>query len=324
MICIATDPGTGGTFLTWSLHYLAGHDQYFLQEKSFWANLVSNPLNNNNSHKFIPNQPNRKYQCSVDQFRQFVKELEATPTDTFHTLYFHQFDIKETTEAALEHINKHSNKTIVVDSSDHKLYHCGFRKRVGIPVAPGKIIVDNKSIQDYVINKYFADSVKVWKDLQLTNVWDVREFLSLNFRPFLVDSIYKNKLFDKNNNHYHIKAVDLWTMFDFTLESLFDYLEINPDKQRLISWQEIYFCWRKVHQQRLLFATYFDNIIDAILNNYNINLLRFDLDIEQEAAIQHVLIYKHNLNLKTWQLNKFIDTKQLHNLLEPNIHPLSS
>ena len=50
------------------------------------------------------------------------------------------------------------------------------------------------------------------------------------------------------------------------------------------------------------------------------DLERFNLDIFQEAAIQRELLYKHNLNLKIWQLEKFKNTKQLHNLLEPNIH----
>ena len=52
------------------------------------------------------------------------------------------------------------------------------------------------------------------------------------------------------------------------------------------------------------------------------DLTRLKLDIIQEAFIQHELIYKHNLNLKTWQLEKFTNTQQLHNLLETNTHPL--
>ena len=36
-----------------------------------------------------------------------------------------------------------------------------------------------------------------------------------------------------------------------------------------------------------------------------------------------MLIYKYGLNLKTWQLEKFPNnTKQLHELLEENIHPI--
>ena len=53
------------------------------------------------------------------------------------------------------------------------------------------------------------------------------------------------------------------------------------------------------------------------------DLESFELDIMQEAAIQRELIYKYNLNFKTWQLEKFQSTRQLHALLEPNIHSLN-
>ena len=42
----------------------------------------------------------------------------------------------------------------------------------------------------------------------------------------------------------------------------------------------------------------------------------------EQAFTQHKLICKHNLNLKTQQLETFTNTQQLHNLLEPNIHTL--
>ena len=46
------------------------------------------------------------------------------------------------------------------------------------------------------------------------------------------------------------------------------------------------------------------------------------MDLWQEAIVQHILIYKYNLNLKNWQLKKFPDnTQDLHKLLETNIHP---
>jgi len=322
MFFVVTDPGVGGTFLTWTLHYLAGHKEYFLREKNCWTAIPSNPLTKINAHKFIPNQPNRQHECSAEQFQQVVKNLEDTPTNTFHTLYFHQFANKHTTEAALEYINTQLNKAIVVDSSDHTLYHCSVRRRAGILIGPGKSIIDHKSIQDYYINQYFADSKIVWDNLQLTDVWDLREFLALNFKPFLVDHIR-----DSVNMHsdcFIIKGADLWTSFEFTVNDLFDWIKHSIDTDRYKNWKQVYFEWKKHHYQKFMFSSYFNTIIDSILNNYSLDLLRFDLDIEQEAAIQHALIYNHNLNLKTWQLEKFVNTKQLHNLLEPNLHPLSS
>ena len=87
-------------------------------------------------------------------------------------------------------------------------------------------------------------------------------------------------------------------------------------------WLLIYNQWKNVHKQKLMFVWYFDTIINNILQGIDFDLIRFNLDITQEATIQHFLIYKHNLNFKTWQLIKFTNTRQLHELLEPNIHPL--
>lgn len=320
MINVFADAGSGGTFLTWTLHYLAGHHQYYLEQNKQWIPLTANPLNNNkNAHGFIPNQPNRIFNCNTHAFHCFVKNLESIRTDNFHTLYFHPFRDNNTTQAALEYINTSDKKLLIVDTSDTALYHCSYRKRSQTFTDSGKILCSDKDIHDYFINKYLSESKEIWDSLRLTQVWDVREFLALNARPLSVEHVYK--AVDKTRDHFVIKGLELWTSIE--INSLFEYCNIVTNKQRLETWKEIYSNWKTRHQQRFMFSTYFNTIIDSILHNYSLDLLRFDLDIEQEAAIQHVLIYNHNLNLKTWQLEKFVNTKQLHNLLEPNIHPLS-
>ena len=116
--------------------------------------------------------------------------------------------------------------------------------------------------------------------------------------------------------------MDLWTQFDLTVIKLFKYLELGIDLSRWDHWLEVYTKWKKIHYQRIRFVMYFDTIIQYILQGKSMDLESFDLDIVQESAIQHILIYNHNLNLKTWQLTKFLNTQQLHALLETNTHPL--
>lgn len=322
MINILTDVAVGGTFLSWSLHYLAGHSEYFNILLKNNCTLTENPLTNQNSHNFQPNQPNRVTLCTVAQFQKFVTELENTPTQSFHTLYFHLFASNETSQAALDYINTSTNPLIVVDSSDHTLYHCCYQKRSTTITDQGIGITDDQDVQNYKIKKYFGDSKKVWDDLGLASVWDRREFLALNYRPFDVDHVYK--YVDRTKDHFVITGHEMWTMFDAIVDPLFDHINVDIDYTRLEKWKQIYTKWQKIHVQRLEFSIHFEAIIESILKNYSMNLLRFNLDIEQEAAIQHALIYRHNLNLKTWQLEKFENTKQLHSLLEPNIHPSSS
>ena len=320
MIHVLTDPATGGTFLSWTLHYLAGHTEYFLLSSNQHTSLTSNPINSINAHKFRPNQANINF--NKQQFIEFAEKLHNQPTKGFHVLYFHQFENKETTYKAVDYTNKNATKLFVVDTSNINLYHCSSRKRSWVRNSDGTFITNNAEIQERFINLFFKDSKEVWNSLGLTNIWDLREFIALNFRPFNRDHIYD--YVDKTRDHYVLNGNELWTSLNFGIKNLFDYIDINIDQRRLENWQNVYSRWKQLHYQRFMFAMYFDSIIEGVLNNYNIDLVKFDLDIEQEAAIQHVLIYKHNLNLKTWQLEKFVNTKQLYNLLEPNIHSLSS
>ena len=91
------------------------------------------------------------------------------------------------------------------------------------------------------------------------------------------------------------------------------------DPQRFNQWLPIYQQWASRQLKILDFCHEVSHIIDSIVNNWDYQL--GDLSFEQEVVIQHYLIYKHNLNLKTWQLEKFpSNTKDLHKLLETNTH----
>jgi hypothetical protein len=117
--------------------------------------------------------------------------------------------------------------------------------------------------------------------------------------------------------------MELWNTFDLTVDRLFEYLDVKINLENFKRWIDVYNQWKKLHKDRLFFSWYFDIIIQYIIDGYNFDLRRFNLDLYQEAAIQHALIYKHGLNLKTWQLEKFTSTQQLHALLEPSTHSLT-
>jgi len=176
-------------------------------------------------------------------------------------------------------------------------------------------------IYDDFVEYFFKESKLAWQQENLNNIWDQREFIALNFNFFKHDTILN--YIDNSIPRYHLNPMDLWTSFDQTVKDLFDYLELLIDSSRYQPWLVIYNQWKIIHHNRIMFTWYFNTIIDCILNNVDLDLKRFELDIVQQAAIQHFLIYNHNLNFKTWQLSEFTNAKQLHNLLEPNIHDLS-
>ena len=54
IIGIVADGDGGGTFLSWTIHYLSGQDHYYYCKQNQWINLTNDPLTNTNSHNFLP------------------------------------------------------------------------------------------------------------------------------------------------------------------------------------------------------------------------------------------------------------------------------
>lgn len=317
MIAVLTDPGVGGTFLTWTLYYLSGQNQYYSTKQKKQTEVISDPILKINAHGFKPNQAG-----DLPKFKDLFQDL-SNRNSNLDVLYFHNFSDCDrtstgTTAIAIDAVSKQSKKTICLTiSKKNSLYQCYYNPR-----APLKQTFSSQQEQhNHFIQTYFNDSKQKWQSLNLNNIWDDREFLALNYNPF--DAIKITDVHNFNFDHYFLAAEDLWNMFDHSVIQLFDYLEIQIDHTRWENWVSVYTRWKKIHYQQLRFDWYFETIIDYILSGKNMDLTDFNLDILQESAIQHTLIYKHNLNLKTWQLEKFQSTQQLHLLLEPNQHQIN-
>lgn len=313
MIAVITDPAIGGTFLTWTIYYLSNRTQYFSVRNQCTIDLPDNPLTGKNAHNFIVNQPN-----NIQEFNDFLPRL----INKDECLYLHQ--LRDHTQEAITELVKHTTKNIIVAlTRDQLLYLRTYIPRTNAQPAwtSDKLISDPDEIYKDFVNYFFKESSNHWQESDLNKVWDKREFIALNFDPY--DHISIKEYVNSDTSFYYINPMDLWTNFDNSVLQLFDYLKIDLDHNRYQKWLLIYKQWQNTHKSRLMFVWYFNIIIENILIGNDFDLNRFNLDLVQEATIQHELIYKHNLNFKTWQLDKFCNTKQLHDLLEPNIHDLS-
>lgn len=325
-IAIVTDAAVGGTFVAWSLQWLSGQENYFSTKHSAYVDVIPNPVGNQNSHRFLAN-----HATTIESIERYLKML---PNNTVEHLYFHQLKnqgryshdkVIANTKAGIDLAVKECDRIIVVKKSpQYQLYHCSLESRSNIHVrlsdGSAYYSTDQNQVLDEYINFFFKDSLDTWQSLNLNEVWDKREFLALNLRPF--DWTYIDQCHDMNFDYYDLSADTCWLALDRCIRNILEYCDIKIDESRFDHWQSVYAQWQTLHQDRIRFCKSFDSIVDAILNGSSIDLAEFNLDLVREAAIQHQLIYKYNLNLKTWQLTKFINTKQLHNLLEPNIHPL--
>ena len=186
----------------------------------------------------------------------------------------------------------------------------------------GKMPFENRTaesieeITDSVDRLFFNDSIDTWNSLGLDTLWDKRERIALKQKLFDYDPIKVELDFD----HYWVDVQNLWYNGEREIPKILAWLglTLNPDKFK--EWKPIYQKWQEIILDTLQFQYNHKHIVDSIVNNWSYAI---DLTFEQEAFIQHCLIYQHNLNLKTWQLEKFPNnTQDLHKLLETNIHPL--
>ena len=183
------------------------------------------------------------------------------------------------------------------------------------------VSIDEQAEIEYRKQIFHKKSINQWKNLGLENIWDIRERQALDSRPLdLSASEWKNHC-DFSKPHFRANVCDLWHRGVKMFHQIMAYLDIPIDPDRLTQWIPIYHEWAQKPLALMQFGDGFDDTIQCIVNGWYKELP--ELTFDQEVIIQHTLIYRHNLNLKTWQLEKFPrNTIDLHRLLEPNIHTL--
>jgi len=307
LVSVLTSPAVGGTFLAWSLEYLAGHKSMYNVFEKKYIDINTNILNNANAHEYKSNQlrprhfedKNRSTYC----FEQVVQDLIKSYGNDFNVVYTHSH--YALTPQLINDILEYTTYNISVRLPKYfVLYHGSEIKR-----ADGQPNIT-------LIPDFFADMQHI------TDIALKRELLALNFKPFDFNG-FKSEIVGNNFNAFRMVGPDLWQNLNNTITDIMEYIEQPIQQNRIPEWLRIYEKWKELHIKRILWCEYFSEIIESILNGYDMDLERFNLDLFQEATILHELLYKHNLNLKTHKLFKFKNAKQLYNLLEPNIHKLT-
>lgn len=303
-----TDPAIGGTFFSWSLYYLSGHKNYYHIRSDSVRSLPDNPLTNTNSHKFQANQ-----YVDPKKIQNLVLPLAKSQLDV---LYCHSaFDIESAQQQrAIEHLMSASDKNIVITNKNIMFFNLTESARDGN---------SGDQYNDQYIQAWFGTSYKKWQQTaDMSKIWTRREFLALNLRPYKQDKKITNYIKFYDDTVYYIDINHIWHALDDVMHDVIPWIGQKIDSKRLDKWRDIYRQWQYITVDRYKFHWYFDEIIEAILGNNYIDLKRFNLDIVQESVILHELIYKHNLNLAAYGIEKFDNTQQLHSLLEENTHPI--
>lgn len=336
-ICVTSPRSVGCTFVEWSIHFLSGKSKYYNILSKSWIDLSADPIRQTNAHGHKKNHPFglKNTKLYIEQFnnldqdelysfypsliRSYVAAQELGITiDQFHD----ESTFKKLFQYIIDDYNKifhccgENNVKIVFVHNDPRaiLYHQESRSFERFLSKPGKPKSQEDLDNEYQ-DLFFKDSQDAWNKMNLADPWDIRERLALDMRPFEVTNNFKIAY---QGPHLWINCLDLWTQTIAVIKKIMAYLELDIDPSRLESWLPVCQRWQQIQLTLLDFCFNQPHIVDAIVNNLD---YKINLTFKQEAIIQHCLIYQHGLNLKTWQLEKFPNnTKDLHRLLEPNIH----
>ena len=328
---------SGGHFVIWSLYFLTGQ-KYCIGENGSIAPVVST---------FDGNSINFHHQSllkvsGVDECKRVVGQLQANPnTPPVVNIYLrpnssspaYQEVIDNATEVTPEHVEL---LRTIENTDTSKMIHwiqCNKFPLIFVEYLQADMLnsfYNDRRPLSILHNQHVGSLHKkyaTWEDMFYkgtaeqfdNNIWDDREKLALIVKPF--DTVKFDDCINRHLPHLSYNTDDIWNNFDSLIIEICEFLNLSVMPDRLTIWKSIYDSWRTKHDP--YFSRHFDQIIDAIVQGRYMSLTRFNLTFFHEVLIQHALITRHNLNLKTWQLTKFPNnTQEIHKLLEPNIHTI--
>jgi len=337
-ICVTSVYSLGCTFIDWSIHFLSGQTQFYRADLDQYLDLSHDPLTSTNAHGHRKNHP-----CGSAELTQFLEQFNQHADQGIFSAYPHIIPGDQAAQVLsipLNQVHKEHNHTAVLDyvledfnkffkicnDTNTKLIFVAMDKRTILHHQSVRSLdrlswkrkkpSSDEEVRNEMQEIFFSESIEKWNQMNLNNIWDRRERIALDTRP--LHNRYVDSTFDFQYPHLWINCQELWLTPVGTIKKILKYLEIEIDKDRLRAWLPISQKWQQLHTNLLEFCYIQPHIVDAIVNDWDYEI---DLTFEQEAIIQHFLIYQHNLNLKTWQLEKFPNnTRELHKLLEPNTH----
>jgi len=339
IVCSISTVSVGCTFVDWSIHFLAGKDQYYSFALQKWIPLVSNPLTDCNAHGHDRNHP-----VGIENLTTMLQQAKNMPNDGLYSMYplaaeishvrkklkinLEQADEKEFDQIEQDWytdeyskifdccINNNAKVIFIHDNEYINWYKIFSHQRI-----KHNVTEDEQAEIEYREQSFHKKSIDQWKNIKLENIWDIRERRALDIRLLDMSTSKKADRCDFSKPHFRASASDLWHRGIELFHQIMTYLDLSIDPDRLAQWIPIYHEWAQKPLALMQFGDTFDDTIQCIVNGWYKELP--ELSFDQEVIIQHALIYRHNLNLKTWQLEKFPrNTIDLHQLLEPNIHKL--
>lgn len=340
--CVTSVASLGCSFLDWSLLWLCGQQEVFSADLDQWQPITTDPLasGTTNAHGH-----SRNHRSGSQQNRAMVQQLKQAAGHARVGVYPYPLhadlccrdlgiSVSDLTQAhMLDRLNQYQRRDFIdmlswMHQQGIPIIYVAFdpavrghkweRRNAERMWTQDRRPSDAQQLIDEQQDIFFSHSQARWHQMGLTEIWDQRERMALDMRPF--DEHWDHDLV-LPVPHLWINCQDLWFDTERTVCQIMQWLDLEIDPRRWQAWLPVVDRWRGIHNRVLRFPRMLDHVVRCIVSGQDFALP--SLTLYQEAIIQHCLIYHHGLNLRTWQLDRFPDnTLDLHRLLEPNQHPL--
>lgn len=310
LIGIIADQDADLNFIVWTLYHMSGQQKYYYYGLDYWFEVEDDPITMNGQYAQVEVEIDGA--SEITEYEERISQLSKyNDRPGFRVIVTRIQENVDPDARIIARMQEECDHILVVSSFGKPSLHAN---------KVNKFDHEDK-IDDY-LNEYFADSKESWGN-DIVDIWNKREFMALNMRPWV--SIDASKYVDLTKRHFPITYLDLYQNLDKVLFHLVNFLDTDSysHEDRITHWHKIYYTWRSSNCEQIMWDQNFEVIIKYIVNGHSMDLSMFKLDILREAAIQHALLYKHNLAIKGHGIEVLpTNTKEIHALLEPNFHEL--
>jgi hypothetical protein len=282
----------GTAFLVWSIHHITGQKKYYSLEKEKTEVIPDNPLLHGTAHKTDLN-----VYWSTSNLENTIDRLNTSKSLNHvrffpHTHSLSQYNIEN--KKFQNSIGEHGVKVINITCEKTQSLIGFLRANYEDLTWQNDIDKVKKHCLHYW--PHFLDNADIFLN-KLNTLHDIRENIAFNLRPYEFWKLYGNKT-NSNKNTYVSQIEDFLFNGEKEIKKILKFLNYEYEEAEINTWQEIHKQWSDDVKHYINFCNDIELIVKNIINNTEMDLKKYKMNVLKEAVILHLLMYKHDLNFK--------------------------
>jgi len=289
-INILAMPGSGGTFLDWSIRFLCQYNLTYTYYNRDIKRLVNAKMpyevvGINNCHRYKTTHP------TIYEFSVFFTFIKNNVTDSVNTFF--------TTDNMCESLSYTNFESVIQQFPNIK--HIIFQYE-----------------QKHIDFMYYSQVERI-KTVQENNI----EYGALYYPKMLNNQLFSEDSITLNDRYDNVVLMEFDTYlndFNSYVKTLVKQLKLKIQNDRINNWKEQYSKWQEIIS--INFFNNLDNIVTDIIHGNKHDLIQYNMSLSKLSVLLKKVLFEYNLCFKVSELNpeEIYNTVDLHILLENNTY----